>query len=78
MLNECTTYVLKGLHALAQQLLGCLRIMMQSISSQLQRKWLEEKVNEDWIHYIKIPPNSITCIKIELITIKNKYHWDMQ
>ena len=52
MLNECTTYVLKGLHALAQQLLGCLRTMMQSISSQLQRQWLEENVNDDWIHYV--------------------------
>ena len=60
MLNDCTTYVLKGLHALAQQLLGCIRTVMQSISSKLQRQWLEEKVNEDWIHYIKMPQNSIT------------------
>ena len=51
MLNECTTYVLKGLHALAQQLLGCLRTVMQSISSQLQRQRLEEKVNDDFLHY---------------------------
>ena len=53
MLNECTTYVLKGLHALAQQLLGCLRTMMQSISSQLQRQWLEEKIDDEWMHNVE-------------------------